>query len=66
MNNYHHQQPDLIKIRSYGADAQLGRLPQLAKDIAASSDAVVVLGWPPANATDSAAAFLMSHCRATT
>jgi ABC-type uncharacterized transport system substrate-binding protein len=39
-----------LEIRSYGADAQLGRLPQLAKDIAASSDAVVVLGWPPANA----------------
>src|SRR6516165_9963876 len=39
-----------LEIRSYGADAHLGRLPQLAKDIAASSDAVVVLGWPPANA----------------
>jgi putative tryptophan/tyrosine transport system substrate-binding protein len=40
-----------LEFRSYGADAQLGRLPQLAKDIAASSaDAVVVLGWPPANA----------------
>jgi putative tryptophan/tyrosine transport system substrate-binding protein len=39
-----------LEIRSYGADAQLGRLPQLARDIAASSDAVVVLGWPPANA----------------
>ena len=39
-----------LEIRSYGADAQLGRLPQLAKEIAASSDAVVVLGWPPANA----------------
>ena len=33
-----------LEIRSYGADAQLGRLPQLAKEIAASSDAVVVLG----------------------
>jgi hypothetical protein len=37
-----------LELRSYGADAHLGRLPQLAKDIAASrADAVVVLGWPP-------------------
>lgn len=40
-----------LEFRSYGADGQLGRLPQLAKDIAASKvDAVVVVGWPPANA----------------
>jgi putative tryptophan/tyrosine transport system substrate-binding protein len=40
-----------LKFESYGADAQLGRLPQLARDIAASkADAVVVVGWPPANA----------------
>ena len=40
-----------LEFRSYGVDAHLGRLPQLAKDIAASRvDAVVVLGWPPANA----------------
>jgi putative tryptophan/tyrosine transport system substrate-binding protein len=40
-----------LEFHSYGADAQLGRLPQLAKDIAATGvDAVVVLGWPPANA----------------
>ena len=40
-----------LEFRSYGADAQLGRLPQLAKDIVANgADAVVVLGWPPANA----------------
>jgi putative tryptophan/tyrosine transport system substrate-binding protein len=40
-----------LEFRSYGADAQLRRLPQLAKDIAATGvDAVVVLGWPPANA----------------
>jgi ABC-type uncharacterized transport system substrate-binding protein len=40
-----------LEFHSYGADAQLGRLPQLAKDIAASRvDAVVVLGWPPADA----------------
>lgn len=40
-----------LEFRSYGADAHIGRLPQLAKEIAASgADAVVVLGWPPANA----------------
>ena len=40
-----------LEISSYGADAQLARLPQLARDIAATKvDAVVVLGWPPANA----------------
>jgi putative tryptophan/tyrosine transport system substrate-binding protein len=37
-----------LEFQSYGADAQLARLPQLARDIAASKvDAVVVLGWPP-------------------
>ena len=40
-----------LEFHSYGADGQLARLPQLAKDIAASkADAVVVAGWPPANA----------------
>jgi putative ABC transport system substrate-binding protein len=40
-----------LEISSYGADAQLARLPQLARDIAAAKvDAVVILGWPPANA----------------
>jgi putative tryptophan/tyrosine transport system substrate-binding protein len=40
-----------LEVRSYGADAHIGRLPQLAKEIAATgADAVVVLGWPPANA----------------
>jgi len=40
-----------LEFQSYGADAQLTRLPQLARDIAASkADAVVVAGWPPANA----------------
>ena len=40
-----------LELRSYGADAHIGRLPQLAKEIAAAgADAVVVLGWPPANA----------------
>ena len=42
-----------LEFRSYGggADAQLSGLPQLAKDIAATGvDAVVVFGWPPANA----------------
>jgi putative ABC transport system substrate-binding protein len=40
-----------LEFQSYGANAQLDRLPQLARDIAASKvDAVVVAGWPPANA----------------
>ncbi len=40
-----------LEFHSYGADAQLARLPQLARDIVASKvDAVVVAGWPPANA----------------
>ena len=40
-----------LEFQSYGADAQLARLPQLARDIAASkADAVVVAGWPAANA----------------
>jgi putative tryptophan/tyrosine transport system substrate-binding protein len=40
-----------LEIKAYGADAQLARLPQLARDIVASKfDAVVVLGWPPAAA----------------
>jgi putative tryptophan/tyrosine transport system substrate-binding protein len=39
-----------LELQSYGADAQLDRLPKLARDIAASNfDAVVVVGWPPAN-----------------
>jgi putative ABC transport system substrate-binding protein len=44
-----------LEFRSYGADAHIGRLPQLAKEIAATgADAVVVLGWPPANAMKAA------------
>ena len=40
-----------LEIQAYGADAQLARLSQVARDIAASKvDAVVVLGWPPAAA----------------
>jgi putative tryptophan/tyrosine transport system substrate-binding protein len=40
-----------LEFQSYGADAQLGRLPQLVRDVASSKvDAVVVTGWPPANA----------------
>jgi putative tryptophan/tyrosine transport system substrate-binding protein len=40
-----------LEFRSYGADGHIGRLPQLAKEIAATgADAVLVLGWPPANA----------------
>jgi putative tryptophan/tyrosine transport system substrate-binding protein len=40
-----------LEIKAYGADAQLARLAQLARDIASSKfDAVVVLGWPPADA----------------
>jgi putative ABC transport system substrate-binding protein len=40
-----------LEVQAYGADAQLARLPQVARDIAASKvDAVVVLGWPPAAA----------------
>jgi putative ABC transport system substrate-binding protein len=40
-----------LEFQSYGANAQLARLPQLVRDIAASKvDAVVVVGWPPANA----------------
>ena len=40
-----------LEIKAYGADAQLARLPQLARDIVVSKfDAVVVLGWPPADA----------------
>jgi putative tryptophan/tyrosine transport system substrate-binding protein len=39
-----------LQFQSYGADAQLARLPQLARDIAGGkADAVVVVGWPPAN-----------------
>ena len=40
-----------LEIKAYGADAQLARLAQLARDIVSSKfDAVVVLGWPPADA----------------
>ena len=43
-----------LEFQSYGANAQLDRLPQLARDIAASKvDAVVVAGWPPTNAMKS-------------
>ncbi len=37
-----------LEIQAYGANMQPARLPQLARDIAASMvDAVVVIGWPP-------------------
>src|SRR3984957_9801613 len=37
-----------LEIQAYGANMQPARLPQLARDIAASKvDAVVVIGWPP-------------------
>jgi putative tryptophan/tyrosine transport system substrate-binding protein len=37
-----------LEIQAYGANMQPDRLPQLARDIAASKvDAVVVIGWPP-------------------
>ena len=40
-----------LEFHSYGADAQPPRLPQLVRDIVASKvDAVVVTGWPTANA----------------
>lgn len=43
-----------LEFQSYGADAQLARLPQLAREIAASKvDAVVVAGWPPTAAMKS-------------
>ena len=39
-----------LDFHSYGADAQLSRLPQLVRDIVASKvDAVVTTGWPTAN-----------------
>ena len=37
-----------LEIQAYGANMRPDRLPQLARDIAASKvDAVVVIGWPP-------------------
>jgi len=40
-----------LEFHSYGADAQIARLPQLVRDIVASKvDAVVTTGWPTANA----------------
>jgi putative tryptophan/tyrosine transport system substrate-binding protein len=40
-----------LEYQPYGADMQLGRLPQLARDIAAGKfDAAVVLGYPAAAA----------------
>jgi putative tryptophan/tyrosine transport system substrate-binding protein len=40
-----------LEYKAYGADMQLARLPQIARDITASKvDAVVVAGWPPAAA----------------
>ena len=49
--NYGYTLGQTLEFHSYGADTHLGRLPQLAKEIAASkADAVVVVGWPPANA----------------
>jgi putative ABC transport system substrate-binding protein len=36
-----------LELATYGAEAQLARLPEIARDIAASKvDAVVVVGWP--------------------
>ena len=44
-----------LNFQSYGADGQLARLPQIARDVAASKvDAVVVVGWPPTAAMKSA------------
>ena len=43
-----------LDFQSYGADGQLARLPQIARDVAASKvDAVVVVGWPPTAAMKS-------------
>ena len=43
-----------LNFQSYGADGQLARLPQIARDVAASKvDAVVVVGWPPTAAMKS-------------
>src|SRR6185437_12359125 len=40
-----------LEYQPYGADMALGRLPQLARDIAASKvDAAVVMGYPAAAA----------------
>jgi len=40
-----------LEMASYASEAKLDRLPQLAKEIAASkADAAVVIGWPPADA----------------
>jgi putative tryptophan/tyrosine transport system substrate-binding protein len=40
-----------LDYQPLGADMQLNKLPQIAQDIAAKKiDAVVVAGWPPANA----------------
>ena len=40
-----------LKFQAYGADMQVSRLPQLAQDIVtAKFDAVVVAGFPPADA----------------
>jgi putative tryptophan/tyrosine transport system substrate-binding protein len=40
-----------LEYQPFGADMQLARLPQLARDLAASRfDAAVVLGYPPAAA----------------
>jgi putative ABC transport system substrate-binding protein len=40
-----------LELQPFGADMQLSRLPQVARDIASGHfDAVVVTGWPPAAA----------------
>jgi putative tryptophan/tyrosine transport system substrate-binding protein len=40
-----------LEYKAYGADMQLARLPQMARDIAANKvDVVVVAGWPTAAA----------------
>ena len=40
-----------LEIKAYGVDTYLARLLQLARDIVASeSDAVLIVGWPPAAA----------------
>ncbi len=36
-----------LEYQAYGADMQMARLPQLAREIAGKADAVVVTGFPP-------------------
>jgi putative ABC transport system substrate-binding protein len=39
-----------LEYQAYGANMQIGQLPQMAHEIAGNADAVVVAGWPPAAA----------------